>query len=93
MQQTQEIQIGFLGQEGPLEEGTATHSSILAWRIPWTEEPGRRVTNTHILSKCIAGEQTLPPKCVIGIIFKAAHLLRNSKHGENSENQAEVILL
>ena len=29
-----------LGQEGPLEKGTATHSSILAWRIPWTEEPG-----------------------------------------------------
>ena len=28
-----------LGQEDPLEEGTATHSSILAWRIPWTEEP------------------------------------------------------
>ena len=31
----------ILGQEGPLEEGMATHSSILAWRIPWTEEPGR----------------------------------------------------
>ena len=31
----------FLGQEGPLGKGTATHSSILAWRIPWTEEPGR----------------------------------------------------
>ena len=30
-----------LGQEGPLEEGMATHSSILAWKIPWTEEPGR----------------------------------------------------
>ena len=30
-----------LGWEDPLEEGTATHSSILAWRIPWTEEPGR----------------------------------------------------
>ena len=29
-----------LGQEDPLEEGTATHSSILAWRIPWTEEAG-----------------------------------------------------
>ena len=28
------------GQEGPLEEAMATHSSILAWRIPWTEEPG-----------------------------------------------------
>ena len=29
-----------LGQEDPLEAGMATHSSILAWRIPWTEEPG-----------------------------------------------------
>ena len=29
------------GQEEPLEKGMATHSSILAWRIPWTEEPGR----------------------------------------------------
>ena len=32
--------IQSLGQEDPLEEGMATHSSILAWRIPWTEEPG-----------------------------------------------------
>ena len=30
-----------LGQEDPLEKEMATHSSILAWRIPWTEEPGR----------------------------------------------------
>ena len=30
-----------LAQEDPLEEGMATHSSVLAWRIPWTEEPGR----------------------------------------------------
>ena len=30
-----------LGQEDPLEEGMATHSSILAWRIPWAEEPGK----------------------------------------------------
>ena len=29
-----------LGQEDPLEEGMATHSSILAWRMPWTEDPG-----------------------------------------------------
>ena len=35
------MQILSLGWEDPLEEGTATHSSILAWRIPWTEEPGR----------------------------------------------------
>ena len=32
---------GSVGQEDPLEEGVATHSNILAWRIPWTEEPGR----------------------------------------------------
>ena len=36
----QETLIPFLGWEDPLEEGMATHSSILAWRIPWTEEPG-----------------------------------------------------
>ena len=36
-----ETQIRSLGQEDPLKEGMATHSSILAWRIPWTEEPGR----------------------------------------------------
>ena len=40
MQNTQEIQVLFLGQEDPLEEGVATHPRILAWRIPWTEEPG-----------------------------------------------------
>ena len=33
-------QVRSLGQEDPLEKGTATHSSILAWRIPWAEEPG-----------------------------------------------------
>ena len=34
------MQVGSLGGEDPLEEGTVTHSSILAWRIPWREEPG-----------------------------------------------------
>ena len=37
---TQETQVQYLGWEDPLEEGMATHSSILAWRIPRTEEPG-----------------------------------------------------
>ena len=48
----QETRVRSLGQEDPLEMGMATHSSILAWRIPWTEEPGglqsmgfRRVRN------------------------------------------------
>ena len=36
-----ETGVRFLGQEDPLEKGTATHSSIPAWRILWTEEPGR----------------------------------------------------
>ena len=37
----QETWVQSLGQEDPLEKGMATHSSILAWIIPWTEEPGR----------------------------------------------------
>ena len=37
----QEIQVWSLGQEDPLKKEMATHSSILAWEIPWTEEPGR----------------------------------------------------
>ena len=40
MQETQETQVWSLGQEDPLEQGMATHSSIFAWIIPWTEEPG-----------------------------------------------------
>ena len=36
----QEIQVQSLGQEDPLEEEMAAHSSILTWRIPWTEQPG-----------------------------------------------------
>ena len=37
----QETLVRFLGQEDPLEKGMAAHSSILAWKIPWTAEPGR----------------------------------------------------
>ena len=52
-QKTQETQVQSLGQKDPLEEKMATHLSILAWGIPWTEEPGglqfigsQRVSNT-----------------------------------------------
>ena len=38
---TQDTWVPSLGREDPLEKEMATHSSILAWRIPWTEEPGR----------------------------------------------------
>ena len=40
MQEMQEMWVRSLGLEDPLEKEMATHSSILAWRIPWTEEPG-----------------------------------------------------
>ena len=40
MQEMQEMQVQSLSQEGPLEKGVATHSSILAWGIPWTEQLG-----------------------------------------------------
>ena len=40
MEKTQKIKVQSLAGENPLEEETATHSSSLAWKIPWTEEPG-----------------------------------------------------
>ena len=40
MRETQKTRVQSLGWEDPLEEDMATHSSVLAWRIPWTEEPG-----------------------------------------------------
>ena len=60
----QEIQVQFLGWEDPLEKEMATHSSILAWEIPWTEEPGglqpmglQRVghdgAHTHNINHCL----------------------------------------
>ena len=46
----QETRVQALDQEDPLEEEIATHSSILAWKIPWTEEPGRQTT-VHGIAK------------------------------------------
>ena len=40
LQESEEVWVRSLGGKDPLEEGMATHSSILAWRIPWTEDPG-----------------------------------------------------
>ena len=44
MQKTYKMWVQYLGQEDPLEKGMTAHSSILAWRIPWTEEPGELQT-------------------------------------------------
>ena len=46
----QETQVGSLGQEDPLKKEMATHSSTLAWRIPWTEEPRRALDLTEQLT-------------------------------------------
>ena len=48
MQETQEIWVKSLGWEDPLEKDMATHSSILAWKIPWTEEPGRLMGSQRV---------------------------------------------
>ena len=40
MREMQETQVRFLGRKAPLEKEMATHSSVFAWEIPWTEEPG-----------------------------------------------------
>jgi len=55
----QETWLHSMGREDPLEEGMATHSSILAWRTPWTEEPGglqsmgsQRVRHKEVTNRC-----------------------------------------
>ena len=79
MQELQETQVQIVGWEDPLEEGMATHSSILAWRILWTEEPGRvqstgsqkvghdwsDLVHTHVLytEECLAAFLISTTKC------------------------------
>ena len=53
----QETQAQSLGLEDPLEKGVETHSSILAWRIPWTEEPGELHT-VHEVTKSLTQLRT-----------------------------------
>ena len=70
----QETQVSSLGWEDPLEKGMATHSSILAWRIPWTEEPGglqsmelQRVGHhweTNTFTFHFSGFNSVPVKCM-----------------------------
>ena len=55
----QETQVRFLGQEDPLEKEMATHSSILAWRIPWAEEPGG---HSHAITRAGHNDKTATTK-------------------------------
>jgi len=52
----QETQVQPLGQKEPLEEGTATHSSILDWRIPWTEDTGRGIKEVSMGSQRVGSD-------------------------------------
>ena len=56
----QETQVQSLGWEDPLEKEMATHSSILAWRIPWIEEPGRLLSmgSQRVRHNCVANTFT-----------------------------------
>ena len=68
----QETRICYLGWEDPLEKEMATHSSILAWRIPWTEEPGRlqsAQSQMSDLTKPIALKPWDPIYCQLVVII------------------------
>ena len=52
-QETKEMWVLSLDQEDPLEEETATHSSILPWKVPWTEEPGGLQSTNHVCLKVL----------------------------------------
>ena len=57
----QETWVQSLGWEDPLEKGMATHSSILAWRIPWTEEPG---SQNSLVSQIVKSLPAMWETCV-----------------------------
>ena len=60
----QETRVQSLGPEDPLEKEVATHSSILAWRIPWAEEPGRLVHGVTRVGNDLATKPPPPPNDV-----------------------------
>ena len=80
MQETQEMQVWSLGWEDPLEEEMATHSSILAWRIPWTEEPdGLPSIGSQTVGHNWVTEHTHthPAKIIAFLLSELCELVRN----------------
>ena len=67
----QETQVRFLGQEDPLEKGKATHSSILSWRIPWTEEPGR-LQSKELISLDNLDTGSLSGMCIVNMFSQSS---------------------
>ena len=77
MQEMQETWVQSLGQEDPLEKEMTTHSSILAWRIPWTEEPGGlQPMGLQGVRHDFATEHIL-----ISILAVSMHISTNSEQG------------
>ena len=68
----QETRVRSLGQEDPLEKGMATHSRILAWRIPWTEEPGGlQPMNSQRVGHNLTTNTSITTKEVLSLILKS----------------------
>ena len=69
VQVIQETWVPSLGREDPLEEGMVTHSSVPAWRIPWTEEPGRLQSCERVTGRKARGLQTEERGCTCQTFF------------------------
>ena len=82
----QETQVRSLGQEDPLEKGMATHSSILAWRIPWIEEPGQ--LQSMGLQK--AGKKTKEEE-LLNSFYEASGTFIPKPNKDNTKIKKEII--
>ena len=84
-QKTQKMQVQSLGHEDPLEQEMATHSSILAWRIPWKEEPGRLQSKGHSeLDMTKANQHT----CTCTVLEKQWHLCPDFLGGSDGKESS-----
>ena len=91
MQETREIWVQSLGQKDPLEKGMAAHSSILAWRIPWTEEPGGLQSQSQIQLKWLNTASTTDT--VLGNIFSKVNLIKAVSSKQSKKNEIRISYL
>ena len=76
MQEMQETRVQSLGREDPLEKERATHSSILAWEIPWTEETGGLQSKGSQKSQTLLSDQTTSgEQRILWVLSKDSHAL------------------
>ena len=92
----QEMGVWSLGQEDPLEKEMATHASILAWRIPWTEEPGRlqsmgvqRVTHDWATNTFVSFHFTTNMGTLVVVVLLAI----NKENSNNNKKQMNDFIL